>query len=146
MWSYKEFINENIKNTPEFKKWFSGSKIINENGDPLIVYHSTNKEFDTFKLKGLSKGFFFSTSSDVNMFPRLFDKERPYSNNASIVPVYLSIKNPKIIDYYSSDPYFENIEIFAAKKDGYDGLIINQDNDIKTIVAFSNKQIKSIYI
>ena len=141
MLSYNEFINEN-----KFSNWFDGSKITNDMGNPLVVYHSTNKEFSVFKLKGLSQGFFFSTSSDVNMYPRLFDKERPYSNNASIIPVYLSIKNPKIIDYYSSDPYFENIEISEAKKEGYDGLIINYKNGINTIVAFSNKQIRSIYI
>jgi hypothetical protein len=26
-------------NTPEFKKWFEGSKVVNEDGKPLEVYH-----------------------------------------------------------------------------------------------------------
>ena len=27
--------------TPEFKKWFKGSKIVNEDGSPKVMYHGT---------------------------------------------------------------------------------------------------------
>jgi hypothetical protein len=43
--------------TPEFKKWFgdwendpeNASKVIDENGEPLVVYHGTDKKFNIFK-------------------------------------------------------------------------------------------------
>ena len=31
-----------------FKEWFEGSKVVDENGEPLVVYHGTNFEFDSF--------------------------------------------------------------------------------------------------
>jgi hypothetical protein len=34
--------------TPEFKKRFEGSKVVDENGNPLVVYHGTNAKFNTF--------------------------------------------------------------------------------------------------
>ena len=44
---YKEIIE-----TPEFKKWFSGSVVVDKKGDPLTVYHSTNiKNFQGQELK-----------------------------------------------------------------------------------------------
>ena len=31
-----------------FYKWFGDSKVVDDQGRPLVVYHGTNKEFDTF--------------------------------------------------------------------------------------------------
>jgi ribosomal protein S18 acetylase RimI-like enzyme len=54
--------------TPAFKKWFgdwendpeNASKVVDENGEPLVVYHFSNKDFNTFSIKGNSEGFFFT--------------------------------------------------------------------------------------
>lgn len=58
--------------TPSFKKWFgdwendpeNSSKVINENGEPMVVYHNTTAEFTEFKkgeVAGLSgKGIYFA--------------------------------------------------------------------------------------
>jgi hypothetical protein len=36
-------------NTPQFKKWFGDSKVVDENGQPKVVYHGTDKnDFDIF--------------------------------------------------------------------------------------------------
>jgi len=49
----------------EFKNWFgdwlSGdktnvSKVVDENGEPLLVYHSTTKKFDTFDISKSKNG------------------------------------------------------------------------------------------
>ena len=34
--------------TPEFKEWFKGSKVVNADGKPLMVYHGTRSNFTTF--------------------------------------------------------------------------------------------------
>ena len=140
---------EDQTKTPEFKKWFgdwendpdNASKVVDGVGKPLARYHSTKKAFTEFKKKGLSKGYFFG-SEMVDMVPRLGDEKRPYQYGANVVPVYLSIKNPKEIKYddVSRDPMVENAQIEQAKKEGYDGLKIA---DIGTWVAFSPNQIKS---
>jgi len=44
--------------TPEFKAWFgdwendpeNASKVVDENGEPLVVYHGTTKDFNVFKI------------------------------------------------------------------------------------------------
>lgn len=35
-------------NTPEFKNWFKDSKIVDADGNPLVLYHGTERDFDTF--------------------------------------------------------------------------------------------------
>ena len=55
--------------TPEFKAWFgdwenapeSSSKVVDENGEPLVVYHGTNKNFWNF-----SEDFKGSNTPDEN--------------------------------------------------------------------------------
>jgi len=37
--------------SPAFKKWFGDSKVVDENGDPLVVYHGTDASFEVFDLK-----------------------------------------------------------------------------------------------
>ena len=57
-----------------FKKWFGDSKVVDENGEPLIVYHGTSANFDTFdnsKLgfstdaKSAKQGIFFTSAKNV---------------------------------------------------------------------------------
>lgn len=57
-----------------FYKWFGDSKVVDGQGRPLVVYHGTNKEFDSFdkKLLGTTtlaysarQGFFFTDSEEV---------------------------------------------------------------------------------
>lgn len=63
-----------VTKTAEFKKWFKKSKVVDENGEPLIVYHgTTHVGFDTFTLErgnpenAFGRAFYFSNSiSDVN--------------------------------------------------------------------------------
>ena len=51
----REFLNEqedqiqsNINDN--FWKWFGNSKVINRDGSPMIVYHGTKADFNTFKI------------------------------------------------------------------------------------------------
>ena len=50
--------------TSNFKNWFgdwendpaNASKVVDENGEPLVVYHSTTKDFNTFDLSKSKNG------------------------------------------------------------------------------------------
>jgi hypothetical protein len=54
--------------TPEFKAWFgdwenspeTASKVVDENGEPLVVFHSSNKEFNEFEMGMISANFEYS--------------------------------------------------------------------------------------
>ena len=57
--------------TPEFKKWFgdwendpkNASKVVDENGEPLVVYHGSRKDFNEF-IHG-EFGFHFGTEEQA---------------------------------------------------------------------------------
>ena len=55
--------------TPEFQRWFGDSKVVDKNGDPLVVYHGTAYDFSEFSPERLGSntgaasaraGFFFT--------------------------------------------------------------------------------------
>lgn len=80
--------------TPEFKAWFGGSKVVDKDGKPLVVYHGTNYKspIDEFFL-----GTHFGTSKAAS------DRVKDTGKSGSIYPAYLKIENPKI---YDDDPFF----------------------------------------
>jgi len=41
-------VESNLNNN--FKSWFNNSKIVNDDGTPMICYHGTNKLFDVFRI------------------------------------------------------------------------------------------------
>lgn len=40
--------NAQLTDTLAFKNWFRNSKVVDSDGDPLVVYHGTGKDFDIF--------------------------------------------------------------------------------------------------
>jgi len=36
--------------SPEFKSWFGDSKVVDDSGEPIVVYHGTNQDFDEFNI------------------------------------------------------------------------------------------------
>lgn len=50
---------------PEFRKWFEGSKVVDEKGNPVVVYHGTNQPISKFSAESASAGHFFVDRPDV---------------------------------------------------------------------------------
>ncbi|MFR5795086.1 MAG: hypothetical protein ACLUI3_05645 [Christensenellales bacterium] len=74
--------------TRQFKRWFKDSKVVDEDGKPLIVYHGSDADFNAFDMtKGRAnmdiQGAFFSPWDD---------DAAGYGGN--VRAFYLSIKNP----------------------------------------------------
>lgn len=88
--------------TKEFKQFFRESKVVDDKGEPLVVYHGTKTdltEFDTdaSELRG--------TLTETDLLSPLgshFARDAQVANNfatksgAVVYPVYLSIQNPKV--------------------------------------------------
>ena len=75
-------------NTPEFKRWFGDSKVVDSKGRPRVMYHGTAESFDAFR-RGRNSGFYFAADP---VYASMYAGE-----NGSTMPVYLSIKNPLVI-------------------------------------------------
>lgn len=72
---------------PNFANWFEGSRVIDELGKPLVVYHGTQAQFkiiDLMKVKDI--GFHLGTEEQARFFAK--------GKNASVMPFYAAIKNP----------------------------------------------------
>ena len=78
----------------DFKEWFMDSKVTDENGEPLIVWHRSDSEFDTFDLNKSKKdtasvGYHFGTLEASEKVETLTDKSYLY-------PVFLNLQNPLV--------------------------------------------------
>ena len=85
--------------TPEFKAWFgdwennpeNASKVVDENGEPLVVSHFTDQKFDVFKYK--EGGFHFGDASLKDDLEIAKGKKLPIE-----LKVFLNIKSPLRIE------------------------------------------------
>ena len=127
--SLNEMYDEN------FKKWFGNSKVVDRNGDPLIVYHGTRSKFNEFKpSKSIGnqretdqiKGMYFTDNKEGALFFSLVDNDPRYLKS-----VYLSMQNPYFIE--SSNKLKDELDIkklgdaeFKLRKLGYDGIIMER--------------------
>ena len=143
--------------TKAFKDWFgdwennpkNASKAVDENGEPLVVYHGTPENFNTFK-----DGAIFTTSNETAA-----DK-----HYGKAMPLFINIRNVKTIDYkgrdYTNNPLkseypkprnsFETIDnmVRVNKERGFDGTIVLNVKDstsygIDEYIAINPNQVKS---
>lgn len=145
--------------TGNFKRWFgdwendpdNASKVVDENGEPIVVYHGTN-------LSVTNKGVPFWTFYEDQHFgteeqaKELARAGRPEAER-KMYEVFLNIRNIKRVPDVPQDWIKNHSEywepVFAqAKTEGYDGLVyVNEweDSDSKSdsYVAFAPSQIKS---
>jgi hypothetical protein len=126
--------------TPEFKAWFGDSKVVDENGQPLVVYHGTSPkpEYRPFPTNGITE---FATPSWFGPI-KVASEYGINDDEAQVYPVYLSLQNPLITKDYdlASDGVYEN----DPRLKGHDGVMLYDRNDnLVHAVAFRPEQIKS---
>lgn len=132
-------------NTPEFKNWFGDSKVVDENGEPLVVYHGGAKGIDTFSNSADKYQMFYFTDDEY-----LAEEYRTYNQkveNSEVYPVYLSMKKPlnltfelgndklpqtiKEISKKAYDTYeIENTDYSMTDKIKLSYLLVNYRNEI----------------
>ena len=140
--------------TKAFKDWFgdwendpeNASKVVDENGEPLVVYHNSNADINIFDKNKIGtngssegglfgEGFYFSTNKDYN---NIFGNKE--------YAVFLNIKNPitderTIKEIQAFKPSIDTIKS-AFNKDGLIGINESENNTIE-YVAYDSNQIKS---
>lgn len=154
--------------TPEFKKWFGDSKVVDANGKPLVVYHGTDADFTQFDAS--YDGYF---GSGIYLTGNMKDAEQYGDNTMSL---YAKIEKPyqTVADYEAGEEYdLESpavpmlLDLFGEDADaiierlqdgddtvggeiqakliekGYDGVQIDWGDGLTQYVAVSPEQIKS---
>lgn len=116
-------ITESIDN-PELLKWFGKSKIVDENGNPKVVYHGTSADFEIFQKPEMNRmadrsavGFWFTSS-----------KEDAMSYGKNLKQVILKMVKPRRITRRKLDELAVSYPLQQVmeklKAGGCDGLII----------------------
>lgn len=150
-----------ITDSEAFRAWFGDSKVVDENGQPLVVYHGTDTAFEAFdpNTRGSQTrdddsrlGFFFSSSPQVAaQYAELG------TGQANLIPTYLSLQNPWVEDVqggpYQRDYFLSIME--QAQEAGNDGVIFRNVEDAvemgsegsvgDTYAVFEPTQIKSVF-
>jgi hypothetical protein len=120
--------------TSEFKKWFGNSKVVDESGKPLVVYHGTNVKFNKINFKKGTQGLFWFTSDKA----AIEKGEVGAQGKGLIMELYAKINNPagwKEYDKYS---------VIELESMGYDGVILpEKDGTLSGFVFKNSAQIKS---
>lgn len=128
--------------TPEFKKWFGKSKVVDKHGEPLVVYHGTASpvDFSEFvqKPNTVRPGIWFSGMPELADSFATHETDAEQTEHGRIIPTYLSIQNP----FYTAAAGKEVIS--KARKEGHDGIIVEAiDRRERNYVVFKPEQIKS---
>ena len=115
--------------TPEFKQWFKDSKVVDQTGKPLMVYHGTsNAEVNDngitiFASTKNIAGWFTPDADLANSYTEVHsaDYDEIGESGQQIYPVYLSIANPLRIDFDIREESRNNhLLIKLSKKLGVD--------------------------
>lgn len=157
----------NQTKTKEFKKWFGNwentpdksSKGVDKNGEPLVFYHATYGDFDSFSKdkigddfkrtnkfkdlysKGKLFGFFFTPHKDY-----IDEYMEEYALGDKVLPVFLNYRDPSTETQVKFDSKLESLREESAKGDA---LILTPDTsnveDRERIIIYNPNQIKSIH-
>ncbi|MBE9589974.1 PLxRFG domain-containing protein [Moraxella sp. K127] len=125
--------------TPSFKAWFgdwendpdNASKVLDENGEPLVVYHGTKRTNRFYAFENNSHGLHFGTKEQA--------KAR---NSGRLIQAFLNIRN---IEWVEDQGVHWSFDVKYAPQRGIDGFIY--ENEVEgsgdSFVAFYPNQIKS---
>lgn len=80
-----------------FWKWFGDSKIVDDQGRPLVVYHYTKNEFSTFDLSRQDKSY-TDYETPIGIFATTFNTQKSENFGNIKMPLYMKIENPVIAE------------------------------------------------
>ena len=131
-----------INRDENFKRWFGDSKVVDEAGEPLVVYHGTRADIDAFQVsEGGTYGQGIYLTRDAN--EASFYADPADETVGAVYPVYVNIKNPapeNIASEAEAEATASGVSsIDILKSQGYDGIDTGGE-----IVAFDPTQIKSV--
>ena len=89
--------------TEKFLSWFGDSKVTDDDGKPLVVYHGTNKDIKKFKT---DRPAWFSVSTELaNKFVGGGRQSMGQGSKkgSSVYPVYLSLQKPLNLTEFAID-------------------------------------------
>lgn len=119
--------------TPQFKKWFGDSKVVDSDGAPAVVYHGTGASFNKFSRGKSTQGIFWFTSDKAAVDAG----EVGAQGRGRVLELYASLKNP------AGWKEYDRFGLGELRREGYDGAILRDADGSFTGFAFEPEQLKS---
>lgn len=147
--------------TKAFKEWFGdwennpedASKVIDENGEPRVVYHGTYSDFNAFDESHLGDVTNLNATNEdwaKTSHIGFWFNDNKIGFYTKHKPVFLNVRNPlefasmeSLVDEMS---YYDSGEDFKrSNSDGYDSVIVLEDEEMggRSYSVFNDNQIKS---
>lgn len=148
----EEFMAQSeLMRDPRFRKYFEGSKMIDQYGEPLKMYHGTKGDINIFDngrigqsdFGASGRGFYFSQDPST---AGLYAEMAKGIGNPNILPTYLSVRNPMELGAMIPRDKRESELLTQRALDlGHDAIIVRnpKDNLMDEVVVFDPRQIKS---
>lgn len=132
--TYPRFIAGKLAESlnPQFRTWFGRSKVVDQDGNPLPVYHGTNLDFDTFgpgkSLRGDGGIFEYPVQSPFKFFTPDIGYARGVADSKGyrgqrVIKAYLKMERPldlrtpmglyaghRLFRFYKDNPDIQEIE------------------------------------
>ena len=129
--------------SPEFKAWFgdwendpaNASKVVDGNGEPMVVYHGTTKDFNIFTKNTIGendygffgKGFYFGGISIAKTYSQTSDWDEindTLNPNGRVLSCFLNVRNPLVDNAKNIIQSKETINDFTLNTiKNFDGVI-----------------------
>lgn len=95
-------LQENRQQTlsPEFRRWFGRSMLVDPNGNPVKLYHGTRGNFNVFNLSEFGKygpGIYLSSSRENAGGYATGGRNDDRPGAPSVMPLYVRLVNPLIL-------------------------------------------------
>jgi len=140
------------------------SKVVDENGEPMVVYHGTGRDIESFdagksgdlQVNGNRTGawgsYFSPSSKEASIYAEM---SGGYQN---VVPVTMNLKNPYVMNRFEWGKHTKKSALMDSKEEGrkyaeqvrseieeknHDGIVIRDRGFNDEWVAFNPTQVKS---
>lgn len=134
--------------TPEFKRWFGESKIVDADGNPMPLYHATYQDFSEFRISEdgkLGAGIYLSSLPEYS---------ESYATSGTVMPLWASVENPFVIQISNQNiayedhpsgfkyPYIFNVRPIDQKLVEF---VREQTNDKKRALDLTGEQLIKLF-
>lgn len=128
-----------------FKSWFGDSKVVDESGNPLRVFHGTHTDFEAFDTSKSSGQVWFTSQPGVaSGYSTGHNGGEPWGSN--IVPLHVSMQNPKVYEgpwAKTAGQWYRDSADSVLQSQGYDGVLFKENGKISTGYVFDPRKVKS---
>lgn len=123
------------------------SALVDDNGEPRVVYHGTNAAFSDFRQS--DRGIFFSESREVAGNYTKYRRSADSSHNGVVMPLFVALKNPVYLSFGTGRSIHSAVQ--EAHENGHDGVVVQgypdtyagHDVVADIYIAFDSHQAKS---